>query len=191
MTRLDRITDLAHLFVGLAVECGDRAVDATAGKGNDTLFLAEKVGPSGQVYAFDVQEEALKVTAGKLKLSNLETRVTLLRCGHQFMRKKVLGPVSAIMYNLGFLPGGNREITTSSQSTLESLGQALMMVRKGGIITIALYPGHKQGSLEKTAVLRFCRNLQPAEYTVLHLNLVNRKNDPPELVVIRRITEKE
>lgn len=188
MTRLDRITELAHLFVGLALDYGDWAVDATAGKGNDTLFLAQKVGPSGQVYAFDVQEEALKVTAGKLKLKNLEKRVTLLHCGHQFMRKTVNGPVSAIMYNLGFLPGGNREIKTSSRSTLESLDQALLMVRKGGIITVAIYPGHKQGSLEKTAVLRFCQNLPPADYTVLHLNVLNRKKDPPELVVIRKIT---
>lgn len=174
------------MHAALAVAEGDTVVDATAGNGNDTLFLAEKVGSSGQVYAFDIQGEALTVTEERLKQSNLITRVTLIRAGHEELTRYVSNPVSVIMYNLGYLPGSNKQLTTDYSSTLASLEQALGLLKPGGVISIVLYPGHDAGRIEKEKLLAFCEVVPSSEYAVLYSSLVNQANNPPELIIIQK-----
>jgi len=187
MISIKKITDLAHHKVGLIIKEGDRAIDATAGNGYDTIFLAEKAGPTGHVFAFDIQEEALKATAGRLKEKGFEDRVTLIRAGHEQLALYVGGPVSVVMYNLGYLPGGGCRVKTSFETTLNSFGQALGLLKTGGIITIVLYPGHPEGRLEKKELLNVCSKLPSSDYTVLHTGLVNQDNDPPEMIVVQKI----
>lgn len=186
--RINKITELAHFFAAMAISEGDLAVDATAGNGHDTLFLAEKVGPSGYVYAFDIQEEALCKTAERLKENNLMKRVKLIRAGHEelsnFVKKT---PLSAVLYNLGYLPGGSRQVKTEANSTLSSLRQALDLIKPGGVITVVLYPGHAEGKREKEVLLPYCRNLSPEVYAVLHNETINGGHNPPELLLIQKI----
>jgi len=165
---------------------GDRAVDATAGNGNDTVFLAEKVGFSGCVHAFDIQEEALSNTLEKLNKKGLQRRVSLLLTGHEYLLQYVQEPVSVIMYNLGYLPGGNREITTKCDTTLESIKQALKLLLPGGLITIVLYPGHPEGAEERNYLLPFFADLSTSDYTVSQYKLINQGHGPPELVVVQK-----
>jgi predicted methyltransferase len=174
------------MHAALAVAEGDTVVDATAGNGNDTLFLAEITGPTGQVYAFDIQGEALTGTEERLKQCNLITRVTLIKAGHEELARHVCKPVSVIMYNLGYLPGGNKQITTNYTSTLASLEQALTLLKPGGLITIVLYPGHDAGRIEKEKLLAFCEVVPSSEYAVLYSSLVNQTNNPPELIIIQK-----
>lgn len=187
MISLKKITGLAHYKVGLIMREGDRAIDATAGNGSDTIFLAEKAGSTGHVFAFDIQEEALKLTAGRLKEKGFEERVTLIKAGHEEITSHVDGPVSVVMYNLGYLPGGSRKVKTGFETTLNSLEQALGLLKTGGIITIIMYPGHPEGRLEKKELLEFCTKLPSKVYTVLHTVLLNQPNDPPEMIVVQKI----
>lgn len=183
---IGRITELAHYFILLAIRSGDIAIDATAGNGYDTLFLAERVGPNGHVYAFDVQDEALAKTAMRLKYNNLDQRVTLVKDSHCNLSNYFREKASVIMYNLGYLPGGDLKVTTDSTSTLSSLKQALKLLSPGGIITVVLYPGHPEGSLEKEELILFCRNLGAPDFSVIQIELLNRNNKPPELIVIQK-----
>ena len=48
--KLDRILPYARILLEKAVSPGDIAIDATAGNGHDTLFLAKLVGENGHVY---------------------------------------------------------------------------------------------------------------------------------------------
>ncbi len=187
MISLKKMTELVHHKAGLIIREGDSVIDATAGNGFDTVFLAEKVGFTGHVYAFDIQEEALARTAEILREKELQSRVTLIKADHKTLADHVRVPVSFIMYNLGYLPGGNRQITTKVHSTADSVKQALNMLKPGGMITIVLYPGHPEGRLEKEALLPICKNLSPSVYTVLHVMALNQANDPPELLVIQKI----
>ena len=57
----------AQRLVTERARAGDAVVDATAGGGVDTLFLARLVGPDGRVFAFDVQAEALDRTRQRLE----------------------------------------------------------------------------------------------------------------------------
>ncbi len=186
MIQVTRITELAHHLVGLVISEGDLTVDATAGNGHDTVFLATKVGEAGHVYSFDIQQEALDTTYNKLKQKNLEKRVTLITRGHENLKDYVQDRAAVIMFNLGYLPGGDRRITTKYDTTIESLEQALTVLAPGGIITVVMYPGHREGFEEKEHIIPFCRQLNSDQYVVLNSRLLNRGHSPPELVVIQR-----
>lgn len=186
MIQVTRITELAHHLVGLVISEGDLSVDATAGNGHDTVFLATKVGEAGHVYSFDIQQEALDTTYNKLKQKNLEKRVTLITRGHENLKDYVQDRAAVIMFNLGYLPGGDRRITTKYDTTIESLEQALTVLAPGGIITVVMYPGHREGFEEKEHIIPFCRQLNSDQYVVLNSRLLNRGHSPPELVVIQR-----
>ncbi|MEW5785629.1 MAG: class I SAM-dependent methyltransferase [Bacillota bacterium] len=183
-----KITELAHRQVAEALHGGGRclAVDATAGGGRDTLFLARLVGPGGHVYTFDIQQEALDQTAALLKQACLTDRVTLVRAGHERMAEYIENAVSAVVFNLGYLPGGDKSIATSSETTLIALRQALHLLRPGGIVTVIAYPGHALGKIEREAVFEFCRSLHSNTYAVSHLTLINREYEPPELFSITK-----
>jgi len=181
-----KITELAHHMASLVVDEGAMAVDATAGNGYDTVFLAEKVGPEGHVYSFDVQQEALENTLARLKQRNLEKRVTLLRESHENLKLHISHRVAVVMYNLGYLPGGKRSLTTKYDTTIKSIEQALDLLLPGGIITIVLYPGHREGAKEKERIIPFCRDLDPARFVVLTSKLLNREHVPPELAVVQK-----
>ncbi|MDY6826176.1 MAG: class I SAM-dependent methyltransferase [Bacillota bacterium] len=184
--RLQQITDLSHHFACPFLKAGDRVVDATAGNGKDTLFLAEKVGPSGLVYAFDIQKEALKGTEQVLKEAGLAGWVRCICDGHEKMIDYIEGPVNAVIYNLGYLPGGNHKVTTTRETTGKSLKQAFALLEPGGVVMIVLYPGHPAGKEEKEMLLSLCRSLDPAQFSSVHLHLLNKTGIPPELIAVQK-----
>ena len=134
---------------------GDLAIDATAGNGRDVAFLAEHVGSSGMVYAFDLQKDAIEATRKLLSEKELEN-VELHQCGHERMDERlpleILGQVTAVTFNLGYLPGGDKSIVTQTPTTLLALRAAIDMLRPGGLLAVVAYRGHPGGSEECDAV---------------------------------------
>lgn len=191
---LPSIIELAHGFVARAMGSGGVAVDATAGNGNDTVFLAQLVGAEGRVFAFDVQEAAIRSTAEKLVSASLADRVTLVHDSHANMLKYVLGdvngdvhgPVRAVMFNLGYLPRGDKSVITRADSTLAALEASLSLLAPGGIIVAVLYVGHPGGQEEADAVMDWSEELDPKRYQVFRYDLVNVKTNPPFLLAIEK-----
>lgn len=102
-TKAVSLTKLAHSIVRRAVRVGDTVVDATAGNGHDTVFLAACTGPSGHIHAIDIQPEAIKSTRSRLE-SETVVNVTLHQEDHSKVLKSLLESsevVGAIMFNLG------------------------------------------------------------------------------------------
>mgnify|MGYP001826823113 CR=1 FL=1 len=159
MNRQRPITHLVHELLAMALQPGDLAVDATAGNGHDTLHLAQQVSPGGSVYAFDVQHRALDATAGKLYAAGLRDKVNLCRASHQDMLQRIptewRGQIAAITFNLGYLPGGDKQITTDAASTLAALEQSLHLLQNGGVLSVLAYRGHPGGAQEADAVQRW------------------------------------
>ena len=166
----------------------DIIIDATVGNGNDTLLLATLVGPTGKVYGFDVQEEAIQTTKTKLLLTGLLPQTELILDGHENLDQYVPeNPnISAITFNLGYLPKSDKSIITTADTTLKAIEKSLIRLRKGGLITIMVYYGHEGGLEEKTGVANFVANLPQEEYQVLKYEFVNQKNNPPFLFVIEK-----
>lgn len=175
---------MAHLFIGEVLTHGGTAIDATAGNGHDTLFLARQVGPAGRVYAFDVQEQALLKTRKLLEGHGLAGQVTLFQAGHEEMDRLVCGPVDAMLYNLGYLPGAGQALITQPETTIASLRAAVRLLRRGGRIGLVGYPGHPGGEVECNAVLQFAACLDRALYNVIKISMVNRAGNAPVVILI-------
>ena len=169
---------------------GDIAVDCTMGNGNDTAFLCNLVGEKGKVYAFDIQEEAVINTNKRLQDLNLLERAELILDGHQDIDRYIKEKVKLVIFNLGYLPKGNHEITTKQETTLEAVRKCLGILQTNGIILLIEYPGHENGKIEKQALESFTSTLNQKEYNVAKLCFVNQINNPPELLCIEKVCTK-
>ncbi len=149
-----RPTQLAQDWIAQVLRHGDVVIDATLGNGNDALFLARCVGPSGKVHGFDVQAAALVASSALFQANQIsENNYTWHLLSHGAMQDVVAPPVRAVMFNLGYLPGEDHDVITQSTETLRALDAACSLIEPGGIITIVCYPGHEGGDSETAEVL--------------------------------------
>ena len=165
---------------------GDVAVDATMGNGHDTCMLAELVGENGRVIAFDVQPQAVEKTRERLETAGLLSRVELHCVGHQHMAEYVQYPVRAVAFNLGWLPGGDKSVTTLWKTTFQALEAALSLLAPMGVCTVCAYPGHEAGEQERAALTEYLAKLLPQQYNVLRQTFINAGSGAPECFVIQR-----
>jgi SAM-dependent methyltransferase len=182
-----RATELAHEMIRRTLAPGDLAVDATVGNGHDTLFLAELVGPTGCVFGFDIEQTALEEAARRV---GQLPQVTLIHAGHERLAEHLPdineGTLAAAMFNLGYLPGGDKTIVTRAETVIAGLDQALARLRPHGLVTLVLYPGHPGGAEEAEAVRAYAGQLG-AGFSVGHYRRLNTARPAPELIAIERV----
>ncbi len=186
MNILEKTTKLAmHLTIPY-IEEGDSVVDATAGNGRDTLELAKAVGTNGKVLAIDIQEQALSSTKKLLQENNL-TNVEYIQDNFINIDKYAENQgISAVVFNLGYLPTGDKTITTITEDTLLAVEKALRLIKIGGIITITMYSGHAEGAKEHDALLKWSKNLRPSTYHAVYFSMHNQGENAPEVLTITR-----
>lgn len=149
MQQPPRPTEIAHLILRGFLREGDHTVDATAGNGHDTLFLARCVGPTGHVHAIDIQPDAIAQARTRIDEADLANRVSWHVADHQHMAGLLPAEqFSAVLFNLGYLPGGDHQQTTHRSSTLPALQAASTLLRPGGLLSVLCYPGHPEGREE-------------------------------------------
>jgi len=211
------LLELAHTSIQRAVTPGSLVIDATAGNGHDTLFLAKLVGPTGLVLAFDIQQEALEKTRAALEQANLAAQVRLFLTGHEniaiCLQGSSLPPptgrlaasltaatpppdptlyltakpqVSAAMFNLGFLPGSEKEIATRPSTTLAALIGLLPAMLPGAALSIHCYSGHDGGKEESKAVLEWAARQPEDVWRVYRYETLNRKRGAENLILMER-----
>lgn len=178
--------EFSHLLLEENTAAGDIVIDATAGNGYDTKFLANLVGDQGKVYSFDIQKEAIKNTKELLKNENLADRAELILDSHANLNKYINQKVSAVIFNLGYLPGGNKDIITRSKSTTAAVEESIKLLQKNGLIILVIYSGHQGGEEEKRAVLELTSALDYKEYNVLNYKFINQPGPPPEIVAVKK-----
>ena len=153
----------AHDLIRDRLRPGAVAVDATVGNGFDTLFLLQQVGPSGRVYGFDIQEKALASARSKISENGLLNGATLFQASHERMSDLIParhhGRIKACMFNLGYLPHGDKSIVTTPDSTIAALNAACNLLSARGMITVIAYLGHPGGGLETERVTEWCECL--------------------------------
>lgn len=183
---LQNALNQAKSYIKEIVLSGDHVVDATAGNGHDTLFLARLVGENGKVTAFDIQAAAIESTRERLEREQAIHQVTLYHGSHADISSVVTLPIRAAMFNLGYLPGADHSITTTSDSTWTAVLGTLDLLLPGGRTVIVLYHGHESGKRERESVLQQVADLPQEQFQVLHTAFLNQQNSPPELVVIEK-----
>lgn len=174
-------------LVAAALKPGGFAIDATCGNGHDTLFLADTVGPHGSVMAFDIQAVAIHNTRSKLAEAGCLHRVTLTQAGHENLVHLLDRSVDAVMFNLGFLPGGDHDIKTSADTTVAALHAVVPRLAPKGIITLVIYTGHDGGRMEYNAVRNYLSTLPQHDFAVLEYQFINQINNPPLLLAVARL----
>lgn len=176
----------ARAIVTGALSEGARAVDATMGNGYDTEWLAELVGETGRVYAFDVQEAAIRNTESRLRARGFLERAQLFLTGHENMASVVPEKVDAAVFNLGWLPGTPHECTTRVETTLKAVDAALTLLKPGGVMTVCVYPGHEEGTREKVKLIEWARSLDDAVFDAVVCGYANIRKLPPLLIAVTR-----
>ncbi len=180
-----QITFWCHEIIRSQAPTDGFYIDATMGKGNDTLFLCELAGENGHVLAFDIQEEAVCVTKELLERKECVDRVRLIRDGHEHMDQYVEEKTAdVICFNLGYLPGGDHRIATKADTSLTAIEKGLKILKNGGMMSLCIYSGGDTGYEEKERILEYLKDLPAKEYTVIANEYYNRKNDPPMPVFI-------
>ncbi len=191
----------AHDLLAAVLGPGEMAVDLTTGNGHDTCFLFRAVGPEGRVLAFDIQDEALQQAAERLTVAGArvfgpiheppetfsEPGVYLVHGCHARLRDFLPQPAAAVIANLGYLPGGAKDIATARDTTLEALRQALPLLATGGRLAVVAYVGHPGGRSEAEAVAELFSTLPASQWNVLQLLAANRPAAPFLLVAEKRV----
>ena len=200
-------TELALHIARPYIREGKAVVDATCGNGHDTVALAKAVFPdygdgtaasennqecptTPRLVAFDIQQRAVNATAGLLMEEGFGAQldagsIRLVRDSHENMGD-YLEEACLIMFNLGYLPGGDKEITTCTETTMKAIQRAAGLLIKGGLLSVTMYSGHGEGAKEKAELLAFAKGLDSKMYHVAYVNMLNQPNCPPELLLITR-----
>lgn len=170
----------AHKFVTEHVHPGDLVIDATAGKGRDTVFLCSLVGETGTVLAFDIQPDAIAQTKALVSAHGYEAIATVIQDSHaNLLHYAQPETVSCIMFNFGWLPGGDHTIFTRPETSIPAIEAALQLLKPGGVLSLCIYYGGESGYTERDALLAYLATLDPRTYTVLVSTFHNREGDPP------------
>jgi predicted methyltransferase len=183
--------EFSHQLLRERLRPGDTAIDATAGNGRDTLFLTQLTGPDGMVFAFDVQEAAISATRHLLERNGVPPHSwRLIHAGHESMTDSIParwhGETAAVVFNLGYLPGGDKSLTTTAATTIPAMRAALELLRPGGILVAVLYTGHPAGKDEAAAVAEFAASLPVRRFHAAEYRTLNAKTNPPFVVAVEK-----
>ena len=178
---MEKVLDFVRNVISKRIKNSDICVDATCGRGNDTLFLAKT---SKKVYAFDIQKEA--INASKELLKDFEN-VIFINDSHENVFEYVTEDINIAMFNLGYLPKGDKSITTKSSSTINSIDAILKRLAVNGIVSVVCYPGHQEGYIESKELLEYLREINQKDYDIIRYDFINQINNPPFALIIERV----
>lgn len=178
---------LSHQFMAAHIREGAFCIDATAGKGRDTLFLCKLVGESGRVLALDIQADAVAQTTALLTAEGVAHRAQVVEICHSRLGEYAApDSVDGIMFNFGWLPGGDHNTFSHADTSVAAVRSALDLLKVGGVMTLCLYYGRQNGTAERDAILDFLPTIDHRRYTVIRGDFANRIGDVPIPVFIIR-----
>lgn len=184
---MDKVLVFAKKLLKEKIDKNSIVIDATAGNGYDSLFLAKSA--AKKVYAFDVQDMAIENTKKLLEDNDLLEKVEVIKDGHQNVDLYVKEDIKAVVFNLGYLPNSDHAVTTLGQTTKEALEKMLRLLEVGGIVVMVIYWGHDEGKIEKNIVEDYSRGLNQKYYQVLSYEFINQINNAPFIIAIEKIKE--
>lgn len=167
------ILETEKSFILKHIKEGDVVADFTMGNGHDTLFFSKLVGESGHVYAFDIQPAALESTKRRLVENSAPENYTLINDSHHNAKKYIDCKIKAGMFNLGYLPGSDKSVTTKRETTLPAIEAAIDLLDNDAILLIAVYPGHEEGEIEGELINDMLSTLDRKKYCCAKFRIIN------------------
>lgn len=165
---------------------GDTVIDATCGNGHDSLLLSSLAGEKGRLYCFDISLAAVETTKKRLAAESHFRNYYIINDGHENMDKYISEGVKSVVFNLGYLPGGDHSIITTPQNTITALKKSMEILAPGGIVIMTVYYGHPGGNTEKEKIIEYAGTIDSTLYTVIKTEFINQANCPPLLITIEK-----
>jgi len=184
----NRSTNIIKLYMENQLKADSVVIDCTMGNGHDSLYAKELMGKSGKLYGFDIQAMALEKSKILLEAHNLSDHVFYIKDSHEHVDQYVTEKVDLIMFNFGFLPGGDKSITTFFESSSTAIKKSFDLLKQYGIITMIFYPGHEEGKRELLQIMSDLEKIDQRDFDIHHGRFINQINNPPEYVVIQKRT---
>jgi hypothetical protein len=82
------------------------------------------------------------------------------------------------MFNLGWLPGGDKTITTMRETTMPAVEAAIDLLLPDGVLIIAIYPGHEEGALEGDMLREYFKTLSRFKICASEFHILNSPTSP-------------
>lgn len=182
-----RLTNVAHQIWNLVLEPGDVVCDATCGNGNDSIFLAKAVGPDGTLVCIDLQKQAVEATRENIEnaiAADALPNIDYITGSHEYVTEYLGSNVAKLIcFNLGYLPGGDKSVVTTIDSTLAAIEGSLESLCFGGLISILCYTGHPGGQEEYESVKSFVEQLCSTYWKVSQIQLLNSPSAPIMILI--------
>ena len=107
------------------------------------------------------------------------SNVKLIKDGHenvkQYISEDHIGKVDAAIFNLGYLPKGDKSIVTTPQTTISAIQNIFDILNEEGIIILVIYHGHDEGKIERDALMDYLTQLDQNQAHVLQYQFINQK----------------
>jgi len=149
--------------------------DMTLGNGYDSCNILSYLNGTGFLYALDIQDY---------------NNYKLIKDSHINFDKYIKEEIDLAIFNLGYLPGGDKSITTKSEDVLICIEKLLVKLKNNGLVLLTLYPGHKNGADEKEYLEKYFKILNQKNFNVLKYDFINQKNNPPYVIMIEKKGDK-
>ena len=172
------LLSLHKQFILTHLKEGDVCADFTMGNGHDTEFLSKTVGESGKVYAFDIQKSAVESTRARLAAAGCPDNCVLINDSHHRCAEYIKEKIKAGMFNLGWLPGGDKSITTMRETTMPAVEAAIGLLDRDAVLTVAVYPGHPEGDAEGRMLEEYLSGISRFSYCITKIKIVNSAGSP-------------
>ena len=183
LSRSPHIT-LSHQIWKEHLKQGSHVLDATVGNGHDAAFVSPLIFPGGRLIALDIQASALQKSKELLGDQYpiewvLQSHATYPNCLDDTS-------LDLVIFNLGYLPGSDKECITQSETTITSLKALSDKLKKGGVLSITTYSGHPGGQEEEQAVENFVSSLERHQFGVISVSWPNRPQ-APKLFIAKKL----
>ena len=179
---IERTREVVELLSPMYLEDDSTVCDFTLGNGHDSLFLLRQI-KKGFLYGFDIQEEAIKNSHDLLTDAGFKN-FKLILDSHTNVLEHVKEKIDLGIYNLGYLPGGDKSLITRGDSTVKSIDATLKILNPGKALIITAYKGHKGAMEEYEIVMEYVSSLDQKKYSVMNINFPNQRNNPPEVITV-------
>lgn len=181
-----RVLPFAKSLIMSHVQEDSVVIDGTCGNGYDTEFLAQCV-PKGHVYACDIQPQAIENTRQRV---SSYSNVSVIHTGNELITEHMetshQHKISAALFNLGYLPKGDKTIVTHATTTIKAFESIFKQLRPEGIIVFAIYPGHPEGFEESKHLNAYFEQLDQTIAHVIKYEFINQQNHPPYIIGIEK-----
>lgn len=139
---------MVHLLMEQTIRPDDHVLDMTLGNGHDMKKLLSCLEDGAKLTGYDISESAL-TTCRSIAEQYPEITADLRLDSHEHCEN--VDPFRFAVYNLGYLPGSDKKVTTRAASTIASLKTLLPKLLPDGMICVTAYRTH-DGAEEANAL---------------------------------------